>query len=84
MDKLQQIKDEYAREMRYADWDSIPDADWWNRIINDIAKRYARACCEATLKQAAENAECLPGGMYEASGLIDRKSILNPDNIVIL
>lgn len=50
---LQQIKDEYAKEEWPDNWEAMSRAmDFL--VMNEIAKRYAEACCKATLEKAHE------------------------------
>lgn len=53
--------------------------------VCDLLKKYARICIEASLQKAAENAKTIA----EDNGLIpidriDKQSITNPENIVLL
>lgn len=92
-DKLQQIKDEYAKEKRYSSWGILNNegSSFWadtfdtECCVNEIAKRYAEACCKATLEKAANNTYINQTGEEIAvfSGF-DKPIILNPSNIVIL
>ena len=51
MKKLQQIKDEYLeKEYGTTDLSSFDHED-----VDEIAKRYARECCKASLERAAKN-----------------------------
>lgn len=87
MSRLEEIKDQYALEVTGdLHWHSysMGGADISNRDIDEIAKRYARECCIATQNACAENAhvEMLEGCIDEFG--VDKESITNPDNIVLL
>lgn len=79
---LNEIKKEYAKEKYLENAEAMARALNFP-AINEIATRYAVACCKATLERAAENAICEPGE-NKGYGPIDRSSINDPDNIVIL
>lgn len=73
---LESIKDEYAKEEWPDNWEAMSRAmDFL--VMNEIAKRYAEACCKATLEKAAENVEM---GSFARC----QSSVLNPSNIVLL
>lgn len=80
---LQEIKDQYAKEQG---WDSF---HWYEtygypngKDVDEIATRYATACCKATQKKCADNA--MVGWVGYFSYTVVKESITNPDNIVIL
>lgn len=88
---MQQIKDEYAKEQKYEDWDSLINDCFYfvaelTDVIDEIAKRYAEACCKATLEKAAENATVdLPSHRHlHGSKNVYKPSITDPSNIVLL
>lgn len=82
---LERIKDEVCEEVfqnAYDDWVLIPAES----IMHDeIAKRYARACIEASLKEAADNATFdqkeIQNGLHF---IIDKSSITDEKNIKLL
>lgn len=89
MKTLQQIKDDYAKERGCKDWWEF--ARRWDisvpaSIYDEIAKRYAAACCKATLEKAAENATVdLPSHRHlHGTKNIYKPSITDPSNIVLL
>lgn len=74
MKTLQQIKDEYLeKEYGTVDFSSFDHED-----VDEIAKRYARECCKASLEKASEEASLW------SNGEIDTASICTPKNIVLL
>lgn len=86
---LERIKDEVAKEAYCLDWNhlvhkypSSKDTKYWPIVI----ERYTRECCQATLEKAAGNAKTKKygnsGSWFDAS--VDKSSITNKDNIVIL
>lgn len=78
MQTLQQIKDDYAKERSYEDWEDVLKHDEGSLYIDEIARRYAIACCKATQKNINEKTR----GHHTFDELTE--NILNPDNIVIL
>lgn len=83
---LQQIKDEYAKEEWPDNWEAMSRAMDFP-AINEIAKRYAEACCKATLEKAAAS---IPKGgrCWHENGDFDTDEIStgisHPSNIVLL
>lgn len=91
---LEAIKDEYAKELGYKNWadycenvenmSTLPDI---NEHVTEIAKRYAEACCKATLEKAAAS---IPKGgrCWHENGDFDTDEIStgisHPSNIVLL
>lgn len=81
---IQEIKDQIAKEEGFSNWKDVMKHQFpgpTNRMMDEVAKRYACACCEESLKKAAENA-CT--GVNERWDLIDADSITSEDNIVLL
>jgi len=91
---LDQIKDEYARELGL---DSFYDAlrEWAFDIgiaktideimfMDEVCRRYATACSKASLEKGADNARTEHTGKYIGSYEVDKDSITDPDNIVLL
>lgn len=85
---LQEIKDQYAKEQGYPSYDEMEN-HYIDHNLNvnvailiraaweDIAHRYATACCKATLKKQKD--------LWEQTGFGAAKDeILDPSNIVIL
>lgn len=104
MTELERIKDEVAKEQGFDSWEDVdmyaidcrneamgtPDNPFADDLLNnEICKRYAKACVEASLKKAAFKADVtaheIPierGGGYQY--VVDQSSILDPSNIIIL
>lgn len=77
---LEQIKNEVANEHGFNNllWNEKE-----NQFINEVAKRYANACVKASLEKAANEAKM--GTHPEGTSIvINKSSITNPDNIVLL
>jgi len=82
MSKLQEIKDAWAKEQGYDNWEdyyndghyglSYTDED----ALNEISRRYAKAVAEDALKKAAESLdrEIIEGVIY-----VDKQSILSTE-----
>ncbi|MVW93668.1 hypothetical protein FCL53_17030 [Elizabethkingia meningoseptica] len=98
MKTLDQIKDEVAKEFGYSSFEnSIFYGEIDIRIIDEVAKRYAREVAQASLEKAAENANIKyhdgHNKLYKAvkhvqigadNIQIDKESITNPNNITLL
>lgn len=85
MSRLQQIKDEYAIQNHAHDWICFIDnqVHWWIDIqMDEVCKIYAKECMENALKLASESAT-----VFEVdwdTNIVDKGSILNESNIVLL
>lgn len=93
MSRLEEIKNEYAKEFDYGDWISfINDQPSWGieGHMNDVCKRYAKECSQASLKKASENVKMkTKDNVHELSMMddwseLDKESITNESNIVLL
>lgn len=81
---LQQIKDQYAKELGYKNFrDLALDTAWWDELdeviafMNEVSLRYATACCKATQEKQKK--------IFDENGLdTTPDQILSPNNIVIL
>lgn len=62
MKTLEEIKDDYAREHGYDDWNEViyssSDPDTLDKACDEVAKRYAIEVAKQALKNASENAFC--------------------------
>lgn len=88
---LERIKDEVALEhygSSVSCWDEAMDRYPSTGILKlwpIVCERFARECCQATLEKAARNANVHPDRLYEnGHPMIDKSSITNKNNIVIL
>jgi hypothetical protein len=81
---LEEIKDQYAKSLNGMTWDQVTmDRSLFDASVDEVAKRYARECCKASLEKAADNAEAtheFMGGRYMPYD----KLIDNPENITLL
>lgn len=99
MSRLEEIKNEYALMMLYPNWDVfISDMPIYQREehYDEITLIYAQECSRASLEKASKKAKmykescgipsecgCMGNCDYPIS-YINKKSITNPDNIVLL
>jgi len=82
--KLEEIKNEYAQLFRYNNWtDFINDQPNYcvEHHMNKICEIYAKECSQASLEEASKNACIEPKGMMTR---VDKESITDPDNIILL
>ncbi|OBS12785.1 hypothetical protein ATE49_15485 [Elizabethkingia miricola] len=100
MKRLEEIKNEVAKELEYANWEVLKNglSDFKIGICyEEVAKRYAREVAQASLEKAAENANIKyhdgHNKLYKAvkhvqigadNIQIDKESITNESNIVML
>lgn len=57
MKTLKEIKDEFAQECGWENWQSCYGEEvMTNYVINEVAKRYAKEVAMQALKNASENA----------------------------
>lgn len=95
MRRLEEIKNEYIIEL-YPNHSFIKDYDsyleffaskhpfWFESVNDEISERYAKECSRATLNKSSENA-LINGSEFSRCGCeINKESITNPDNIVLL
>lgn len=81
MNRLEEIQNELAVSKGFKsfnDMDSDADLPEMDSIYNESAVRYAEECVKASLEKASEVAEC------EYDYFVDKKSITNPENIILL
>jgi len=82
---LNLIKNQYAQEQGYEDWDDLRD---YNQSDGEEMEYYMNEICiraqKAALEKAAENAKTKKtgnsGSHFDAS--VDRTSITNPENLI--
>lgn len=86
---IQEIKSNYALELGYLTWGLLLEEVSGTIVLlnhmNEVAKRYATECAKASLEKAADNAVAFldtEDMMYKAC--VEKESIDNPDNIVLL
>lgn len=87
MSRLEEIKNEYAKEFDYGDWISfINDQPSWGveGHMNDVCKRYAKECSQASLDKASKAAEVIEPSDIDYCPYVDKESITNESNIVLL
>lgn len=78
MKNLIDIKNQYAQEQGYEDWDDLSEE---TNYADDYELHWTEICIraqKAALEKAAENAEC-----YEFErGSIDTETITNEENLI--
>ncbi|MDV4026526.1 hypothetical protein CMT52_19550 [Elizabethkingia anophelis] len=80
MKRLEEIKNEVAKEFGYTDFYNSTFCGKTNvKICDEIAKRYAREVAQASLEKAAEVVSRNYNDSYEC-----KQDILNPKNISLL
>lgn len=58
-----------------------------DRVVGIVAEKYAKECCEATLKEASKNAKISShkwSDRIREEHEIKKESITNPNNIILL
>lgn len=88
MSRLEQIKNEVLKDFGYK---SIDQALYEQcDLSNQIAKKYAEECIKASLEKASENVKMKSKdniselSMMDDWSELDKESIINPENIVLL
>lgn len=92
MTRLEEIKNEIAKEMQaedaWVDMKHFKDGTYQSPITekyyNRIIERYARECCIATQKKCAENGRVRRDWYNPKYYHVDKDSITNPENIVLI
>lgn len=72
---LSEIKDQYAKEAKYPDWNSFWRSEGTQGDWEEVCRRYATACCKATQQKCAEEV---------GPSVLLYKAIMQSSNIVIL
>lgn len=78
MDRLEQIKNEVAKEKYSCSWIyacSFMHAGDVELLMNEVARRYATEVARHNLERAAEKAQVTPTGNYVLSYEVDKESI---------
>lgn len=90
MKRLEEIKNEVAKEFGYESFEKFDDKSTFSydhktpQIIDAIATIYAREVAQASLQKAEENAEITSSSYEDYLDYVDKKSITNPNNITLL
>lgn len=86
MKRLEEIKNEVAKEFGYSDFHNSTFCRKTDvKICDEIAKRYAREVAQASLQKASENVALFNEfSEFEFKHWIDKESITNESNIVML
>jgi len=100
MNRLEEIKNEYALFNNYPNWDEfISDTPIFRREehYDEIGKIYAEECVKASLEKASKNTEMHYHDGYFKTNTpknyvqigsdnvqINKDSIINPENIILL
>ena len=93
MSRLEELKAEKSKELGYYNWQHLL---WANGIFdvekynNEVTMEYAKECSQASLEKASENVKMKMKKNIEDLSMmddwseIDRESITNPDNIILV
>ena len=92
MKTLEEIKNEFARELSYNSWSEFRMINNRNIIriegaMDKVAKRYAKQVAIASLEKASENAKLKTLSTKNLTDfskkMVDKNSITNKENIVL-
>ena len=92
MKTLEEIKNEFARELSYNSWSEFRMINNRNIIriegaMDEITKRYAKEVAIASLEKASENAKLKTFSTKNLTDfskkMVDKNSITNEENIVL-
>ena len=92
MKTLEEIKNEFARELSYNSWSEFRMINNRNIIriegaMDEIAKRYAKEVALASLEKASEDAKLKTFSTKNLTDfskkMVDKNSITNKENIVL-
>lgn len=82
MSTLQEIKEKWAKGQGFDSWELMRQDQGIDELDLDIiSKEYATQCILASLNKASEKACIEPKGMMTR---VDKESITNPENIMLL
>ena len=86
MKRLEEIRNEVAKERGYRDWETLNGSDLYDSDIDKVAIKYAEECIKASLEKASENAGAYkldyPNNVSKA--VVEKETITNPENIILL
>ena len=92
MKTLQEIKNHYAQEQGYEDWEDLIEDNWKTILMESHMNEICIRAQKAALEKAAENAEitcsrktthckqCYGGGCENP--IVEKESITNPENLI--
>ena len=94
MKTLQEIKDEYAKENSYDNWEDLTSTYKYSIFkyqdhLNEVSHRYALEVARETQRRCAENAKTKLGKRqvgnlkFVLDEVVDKSSILDPKNLAI-
>lgn len=91
MKTLEQIKEEYAKELGYSSWNAIGYDANYSKRTDEVARRYATECAKESLRLASENATivnrfgndigCYSFDINRNKIWINKQSILSESNL---
>lgn len=89
MSRLEEIKNEVAQERGFKDWEHLNGSDLYDSDIERVAKKYAEECTKASLEKVSEKIKMVDLNSESKTAIsecwvVDKKSITNPENIVLL
>lgn len=90
MSRLEEIKNEYAKELELSNWDDMieyflaGDVNGIFYAYENVINRYAKECSQASLNKAYQESLLNPDMYSNCFCTIDEESITKESNIVIL
>lgn len=91
MSRLEEIKNEVAKSKNLTSWNEMEYKGYiWDSDVKAVCEKYAKECIKASLSKASENVRMkTKDNVYELSMMddwseLDKESITNPENIVLL
>lgn len=90
MKRLKQIQKELAHLNGYEDFNDIAYKPLISCLTNEAIKQYVTECCQKTLEEASNNLKMIDLNKnskipsINECWVVDKDSITNPDNIVLL
>ena len=81
MKTLQEIKNHYAQEQGYEDWEDLIEDNWKTILMESHMNEICIRAQKAALEKAAENATMLFDAIYDWHA-VNKESIINENNLI--
>jgi hypothetical protein len=81
MKTLQEIKNHYAQEQGYEDWEDLIEDNWKTILMESHMNEICIRAQKLALEKASENATMLFDAVYDWHA-VNKESIINENNLI--
>ena len=81
MKTLQEIKNHYAQEQGYEDWEDLIEDNWKTILMESHMNKICIRAQKLALEKASENATMLFDAVYDWHA-VNKESIINENNLI--